>query len=55
VLGLARRDGNRRYYDLIERLLPAEVIAHDPPLREQLRHRLLSRHRGRRRRGGSNL
>ena len=24
VLGLARRDGNRRYYDLIERLLPNE-------------------------------
>ena len=23
VLGLARRDGNRRYYDLLERLLPA--------------------------------
>jgi uncharacterized protein len=45
VLGLARRDGNRRYYDLIERLLPADVIAHDLPLREQLRHRLLSRYR----------
>ena len=27
VLGLARRDGNRRYYDLIERLLPADVLA----------------------------
>ena len=25
VLGLARRDGNRRYYDLLERLLPANV------------------------------
>ena len=23
VIGLARRDGNRRYYDLLERLLPA--------------------------------
>jgi hypothetical protein len=45
VLGLARRDGNRRYYDLIERLLPADVIAHDLPLREQLRHKLLSRYR----------
>jgi uncharacterized protein len=45
VLGLARRDGNRRYYDLIERLLPADVLAHDLPLREQLRHRLLSRYR----------
>ena len=27
VLGLARRDGNRRYYDLLERLLPADVLA----------------------------
>ena len=26
VLGLARRDGNRRYYDLIERLVPADVL-----------------------------
>jgi uncharacterized protein len=45
VLGLARRDGNRRYYDLIERLLPADVLARDLPLREQLRHGLLSRYR----------
>ncbi|HET8873525.1 MAG TPA: crosslink repair DNA glycosylase YcaQ family protein [Gaiellaceae bacterium] len=45
VLGLARRDGNRRYYDLIERLLPADVIARDLPLREQLRYKLLSRYR----------
>jgi uncharacterized protein YcaQ len=45
VLGLARRDGNRRYYDLIERLLPAEVLAQGVPLVEQLRHRLLSRYR----------
>jgi uncharacterized protein len=45
VLGLARRDGNRRYYDLIDRLLPAEVLAHEVPEREQLRHKLLSRYR----------
>ena len=45
VLGLARRDGNRRYYDLIERLLPAEVLAQDIPVIEQIRHRLLSRYR----------
>jgi uncharacterized protein len=45
VLGLERRDGNRRYYDLLERLLPAGVLAHDVPLREQLRHKLLSRYR----------
>ena len=45
VLGLARRDGNRRYYDVVERLLPADVLAHEIPLREQLRHKLLSRYR----------
>jgi uncharacterized protein YcaQ len=45
VLGLARRDGNRRYYDLIERLLPADVLAREVPLREQLRYKLLSRYR----------
>jgi uncharacterized protein YcaQ len=45
VLGLARRDGNRRYYDLLERLLPAKVLAREIPLREQLRHKMLSRYR----------
>jgi uncharacterized protein len=45
ALGLARRDGNRRYYDLIERLLPPDVLAREVPLREQLRHKLLSRYR----------
>jgi uncharacterized protein YcaQ len=45
VLGLARRDGNRRYYDLLERLLPADVLARKIPLEEQLRHKLLSRYR----------
>ena len=45
TLGLARRDGNRRYYDLIERLLPSELLAHDVPLNEQLGHKLLSRYR----------
>jgi hypothetical protein len=45
VLGLARREGNRRYYDLLERLLPADVLARNVPLREQLRHKLLSRYR----------
>ena len=45
VLGLARREGNRRYYDLLERLLPADLLARDLPLREQLRHKLLSRYR----------
>jgi len=45
VLGLARRDGGRRYYDLLERLLPPDVLARNVPLREQLRHKLLSRYR----------
>jgi uncharacterized protein YcaQ len=45
ALGLARRDGNRRYYDLIERLLPARLLARKVPLEEQLRHKLLSRYR----------
>jgi uncharacterized protein len=45
VLGLARRDGNRRYYDLLERLLPADVLARKIPLEEQIRHKLLSRYR----------
>ena len=45
VLGLARRDGNRRYYDLLERLLPRDVLEHRIPLAEQLRHKMLSRYR----------
>jgi uncharacterized protein len=45
VLGLARRDGNRRYYDLLERLLPPTLLAREVPLKEQLRHKLLSRYR----------
>ena len=45
VIGLARRDGNLRYYDLVERLLPAEVADREVPRREQLLHKLLSRYR----------
>ena len=45
VIGLARRDGNHRSYDLIERLLPADLLAHEVPAQEQLRHKLLSRYR----------
>jgi uncharacterized protein YcaQ len=44
-LGLARRDGNRRYYDLIERLFPADLLEIRVPEREQRRHKLLSRYR----------
>ncbi len=45
VIGLARREGNVRTYDLIERLLPAELLAREVPEPEQLRHKQLSRHR----------
>ena len=53
VLGLARRDGNRRYYDLLERLLPAKLLARKVPLREQLRHKMHSRYRAHGLLGGS--
>ena len=45
-LGLGRRDRNRRYYDLTERLFPADLLATRIPEREQLRHKVLSRYRG---------
>jgi uncharacterized protein len=45
VLGLKRREGSRRYYDVVERLLPREVLEREVPLRDQLRHKMLSRYR----------
>ena len=45
-LSLARREGNRRYYDLTERLFPADLLETRIPEREQMRHKLLSRYRG---------
>jgi uncharacterized protein YcaQ len=45
VLGLSRRDGNRRVYDLVERLFPADLLAVRPSEAEQRRHKLLSRFR----------
>ncbi len=45
-LGLARREGNRRYFDLVERLFPEDLLAMRVPPREQQLHRLLSRYRG---------
>jgi uncharacterized protein YcaQ len=45
VLGLARRDGTRRTYDMIERLLPARILRRRVPLHEQIRHKMLSRYR----------
>jgi len=44
-LGIARREGNRRYYDLLERLVPAELLAQREPEDEAVLHRLLSRYR----------
>jgi uncharacterized protein len=44
-IGLARREGNVRYYDVIERLLPPKLLAQEIPEQEQLRHKLLSRYR----------
>jgi len=46
VLAIARREGNRRVYDLTERLFPADLLARRIPVEEQLRHKLLSRYRG---------
>ncbi len=45
ILGLSRREGNRRVYDLVERLFPAELLAERHPQDEQRRHKLLSRFR----------
>jgi uncharacterized protein len=45
VLGLARREGNRRYYDVVERLVPKKVLAREIPFRDRLRYKLLSRYR----------
>jgi uncharacterized protein YcaQ len=45
LLGLARRDGNRRVYDLVERLFPADLLAERRPERDQRKHKLLSRYR----------
>ena len=45
ILGLSRREGNRRVYDLAERLFPADLLAEQRPERDQRRHRLLSRYR----------
>ncbi len=45
-LGIARREGSRRYYDLIERLVPADLLASHESEEDAMRHRLLSRYRG---------
>ena len=44
-IGIARREGNRRYYDLIERIVPAQRLAERSPLEVGRKHRLLSHFR----------
>ena len=44
-IGIARRDGNRRYYDLIDRVVPRELLERSEPEEEAMTHRLLSRYR----------
>ncbi|MEO8274084.1 MAG: crosslink repair DNA glycosylase YcaQ family protein, partial [Chloroflexota bacterium] len=44
-IGIARRQGNLRVYDLAERLFPPEILAERRPEEEQQQHRLLSRYR----------
>ena len=46
ILGIVRREGNLRVYDLVERLFPAELLAARHLEEDQRRHRLLSRYRG---------
>jgi len=45
VLALSKRDGNRRIYDLTERLFDPALLERRPPPRDQFRHKLLSRYR----------
>lgn len=45
IVSLDRREGNRRYFDLTERVFPPELLGDERPEREQLRHKLLSRYR----------
>jgi uncharacterized protein len=45
VLSLARRQGNRRFYDLTDRLFPKALLRRTVPRRDQLRHKMLSRYR----------
>ena len=44
-IGISRRDGNRRYYDLIERLVPAELLKLKESEEDAMTRRLLSRFR----------
>jgi uncharacterized protein YcaQ len=44
-IGISRREGNRRYYDLMERLIPAELFKLKESEEDAMTHRLLSRFR----------
>ena len=44
-VGVARREGNRRYYDLTERLIPDDIMKRHAGHEEGMLHRLLSRFR----------
>lgn len=44
-VGISRREGNRRYYDLLERLVPEDLLHRRESAEDGMRHRLLSRYR----------
>lgn len=44
-IGISRREGNRRYYDLIERLVPADLLRLHESEEDAMTHRMLSRFR----------
>jgi uncharacterized protein YcaQ len=44
-IGISRRDGNRRYYDLMERLVPPELMKLKESEEDAMTHRLRSRFR----------
>jgi uncharacterized protein len=44
-VGISRREGSRRYYDLIERLVPPELLEEAASEDDAMRHRLMSRFR----------
>ena len=44
-IGISRREGNRRHYDLIERLVPADLLSLAESEEDAMTHRLLSRYR----------
>ena len=44
-IGIARREGNRRFYDLIERIVPPDLLKLKESEEDAMTHRLLSRFR----------